>query len=190
MPDNTHAETGTGLLLAAGASRRFGTGNKLLAALNGRPLIAHAAEALRALPLARRIAVISTAEIAPHLAGFQLIRIPQGEQSDSLRAGLAAAGLTDRLLITLGDMPLVTPDLLVRVLGRCTDALPAASRQGDGPAMPPACFPRSWLALLEGLTGDQGAGRLLRDLPDAQIIQAGDQLTDIDTQDALARLQG
>jgi hypothetical protein len=36
------------VLLAAGASTRFGAGNKLLAELGGRPLIAHAADALLA----------------------------------------------------------------------------------------------------------------------------------------------
>lgn len=179
-----------GLLLAAGASRRFGAANKLLAPLQGRPLLAHAADALRAARLDRRIAVISAAETEPLLHGFEVIRIPQGEQSDSLRAGLAAAGLPARLLparllIALGDMPRVTPALLDAVLDRCTDDLPSASHEAGGPPMPPACFPASWLPRLAALGGDQGAGKLLRDLPATQLVDATGQLPDIDTPEAL-----
>jgi CTP:molybdopterin cytidylyltransferase MocA len=178
----------TGLLLAAGASHRFGAANKLLALLEDRPLIAHAADALRAADLGRRIAVVSAEDTAALLDGFEIIRIPQGEQSDSLRAGLAAAGQPDRLLIALGDMPLVTPALLDAVLATCTDDLPSASRDRDGPPMPPACFPAGWLPRLANLTGDQGAGKLLRDLPPVQLVGATGQLPDIDTPEALRQL--
>lgn len=178
----------TGLLLAAGASRRFGDANKLLAPLAGRPLVAAAAEAMRALPLDRRIAVISDARLIPLLDGFHIVQISQGQQSDSLRAGLAAAADPARLLIALGDMPLVTTAHLAAILATCTDDLPAASRNQDSGPMPPACFPRSWLDRLGALTGDQGAGRLIRDLPDAQLITARDLLSDIDTREDLARL--
>ena len=183
-----HALTRTGLLLAAGASRRFGPEDKLLAPFAGQPLLSHAADAMRAAGLDRRIAVVSSAETAALLDGFEIIRIAQGEQSDSLRAGLAAAGQPDRLLIALGDMPLVTPVLLDLVIAACTDGQASASRDGDGPPMPPACFPASWLPRLAELTGDQGAGRRARDLPASQMVEASGQLPDIDTPEALRRL--
>lgn len=179
----------TGLLLAAGASRRFGPENKLLVPLDGRPLVAHAAEALRAADLDRRIAVVSADGLVAHLGGFEILRIPRGEQSDSLRAGLAAAGRPHRLLIALGDMPRVTSALLDKVLAICTDHLPSASRDADGPPMPPACFPAGWLARLAVLAGDQGAGKLLRDLPPSQLIDATGLLPDIDTPESLTRLR-
>lgn len=177
----------TGLLLAAGASRRFGPDDKLLAPLRGQPLIGHAARAMRAVPLDRRIAVIANPALAPHLAGFDLVTIAPAALSDSLRAGLEVAGLPDRLLIALGDMPDVTPEHLARVLDGATDDLPSASVDGgfsadhEGSApMPPACFPRACLPLLRDLRGDQGAGRLLRDLPPAQLRRAAGLLRDID----------
>lgn len=48
------------LLLAAGASRRFGTENKLLAPLAGKPLVRHAGDAARAVPAALHFVVTST----------------------------------------------------------------------------------------------------------------------------------
>ena len=69
-----------GLLLAAGASRRFGPKDKLLSPLRGRPLIAHAAEAMRRAALDRRIAVIANPDLAPHLAGFEIVAVAPGGQ--------------------------------------------------------------------------------------------------------------
>ncbi|MFN3525878.1 MAG: nucleotidyltransferase family protein [Paracoccus sp. (in: a-proteobacteria)] len=171
--------TRTGLLLAAGASRRFGAADKLLADLHGRPLIVHAVTAMRATPLDHRIAVIANPALLPHLAGFHVITITGAAQSDSLRAGLDAAGDPDRLLIVLGDMPDVTAAHLSQVLAATTDDLPAASHNGRS-ALPPACFPRAWHGPLGALTGDQGAGRLLRNLPASQLIAAPGLLRDID----------
>lgn len=170
----------TGLLLAAGASCRFGAAEKLLASLDGRPLIAHAAQAMRDATLDRRIAVIANPALRPYLDGFDVVEMRPGAQSDSLRAGLQAAGETDRLLIALADMPRVTSELLDRVTGTATDDRPAACRDLDAP-MPPACFPRGWLTRLTKMTGDQGAGRLIRNLPMQALVKAPGQLGDIDT---------
>lgn len=168
-----------GLLLAAGASRRFGEADKLLAPLGGRPLLAHAAAAMLAAPLDVRIAVISNPALVLHLEGFHVVRTPPGGQADSLRAGLAAAGTPERLLVALGDMPDVTAAHLARVLKTATDDGAAASHDGAA-ALPPACFPRSLLPALCGLSGDRGAGSLLRGLPPERLIPAPGLLRDVD----------
>ena len=173
-----------GLLLAAGASRRFGTDDKLLACLRGRPLLSHAADALRQVPLDRHVAVISNPDLGSLLNGFEVVVIPQGGQSDSLKAGVAHLGRPDRLLIVLGDMPDVTPLLLSQVLARATDDGPSASHDSQRP-MPPACFPRSQLPSLAAMSGDRGAGRLLRQLPPERLIAAPGQLRDIDRPDQI-----
>ncbi|WP_410219210.1 NTP transferase domain-containing protein [Paracoccus sp. (in: a-proteobacteria)] len=169
----------TGLLLAAGASRRFGPQDKLLAPVRGRAMVIHAAEAMSGADLGHRIAVISNPELAPLLGAFTIVTISPGQQSDSLRAGLAAAGLVHRLLVALGDMPDVTAGHLDHVLRTATDVLPAASHDGQSP-LPPACFPAASLRALRSLSGDQGAGRLLRDLPPEQLVHAPGLLRDID----------
>lgn len=170
----------TGLLLAAGASRRFGADDKLLALRDGRPLVAHAAQALRDAGLSDRVAVIANPALAPWLDGFRIVTVPPGGgQSDSLRAGLAQAGGWDRLLIALGDMPDVTAAHLDRLMARATDRLAACSHDGTAP-LPPACFPRASLPALEALRGDRGAGALLGALPPGQHVAAPKLLRDID----------
>lgn len=175
-----------GVLLAAGASRRFGAADKLLAPLFGRPLIAHAAAAMRAAALDRRIAVIANRDLTALLDGFTLLQIPPGDQSASLRAAIRAAGEPARLLIALADMPHVTADHLDRVVAATREDRPAASHDG-GPPMPPACFPASWLGRLDGLRGDRGAGRLIRDLPADALLAAPGLLADIDRVEDLSR---
>ncbi|RNF33445.1 nucleotidyltransferase family protein [Paracoccus methylarcula] len=178
----------TGLLLAAGASRRFGAADKLLALLDGRPLIFHAADAMRNAALTRRIAVIANPALRAYLHGFEIVEIRPAAQSDSLRAGLQVAGETDRLLIALADMPRVTSELLDMVTSTATEDRPAACHD-PGPPMPPACFPRGWLTRLADLTGDQGAGRFIRALPAGALVKAPGLLDDIDTAPDLARMK-
>ena len=92
------------LLLAAGQSRRFGPRDKLLALLAGRPVVAHALDAL-ALPEADfRLAVVSADPVAAiaRKAGFDALPVAPGlPQADSLKAGLGwlrQRGIT-RLLV-------------------------------------------------------------------------------------------
>ena len=52
------------LLLASGLSSRFGAGDKLMADLHGRPVLAHAASVLADRSVARRVAVVGTGQTA------------------------------------------------------------------------------------------------------------------------------
>ena len=60
------------VVLAAGASRRFGETNKLLQPLAGKPLLCHTLELTASLPVTQRVAVCS-AETAPlaEVAGYR-----------------------------------------------------------------------------------------------------------------------
>lgn len=62
------------VVLAAGASRRFGAANKLLQLLDGKPLLCHTLELAAALPVMQRAAVCSV-ETAPlaEAAGFTVL---------------------------------------------------------------------------------------------------------------------
>ena len=64
----------------------------------------------------------------------------------------------------------------------------AAVRHPDGSLGIPAYFPAAWLAELETLTGDQGAGRLLRGSGATLVPAPLNELRDVDTVEALERL--
>ncbi|WP_336966723.1 nucleotidyltransferase family protein [Sphingobium aquiterrae] len=163
------------ILLAAGTSRRFGVADKLLAPLDGQPLVAHAAATVAAMGFAHRIAVCASQDVAVSAllssAGFDIARIgadgPDGHWPDmaaSLARGVAVAeGLdVDAVLLCLGDMPFITGEHLAALLA-AHGAMPAAvTASSDGyAAMPPALFGRGSFAALQAMRGDRGGRALL-----------------------------
>lgn len=178
-----------GVLLAAGTSRRFGLRNKLLVRLDDKPLVAYAAAAMRRANFHSVLAVVADCEVATELDGFHLVWVDreQPSLSQSLRAGIAKADSlgVDRALVSLGDMPGVTPQLLSAVAANCIGDTPTAATDGKQ-AMVPACFPRSMFAALMALEGDKGANSLIRYLPLEALVRAeATQLRDIDTPEDL-----
>jgi molybdenum cofactor cytidylyltransferase len=175
-----------GVLLAAGESQRYGENNKLLSEYQGRPLVTHAAAALRDAELDVLVAVVADEGVAAELDGFHLAWIRTGESSKSrsLKAGIVAARErhADRVLIALGDMPAVGATHLRAVADRCTIDSPSATYDGSR-AMVPACFPASSFTALLDLDGDIGARPLLRNLPRSALVRADEALLlDIDHQ--------
>lgn len=172
------------LLLAAGQSRRFGASDKLLADLDGAPLVSHSARALGSPLIGHRVAVVASDKVAQvlHPLGFIVLMQPPGlPQSASLAAGIAELDRlgVGRAIIMLGDMPFVQSDDIVRLLTFPTDQ-PASAWADDTPT-PPAVFPKDWFPRLTALTGDRGAGALLKDIPpEARLMLPPDRLRDID----------
>lgn len=169
----------TVVLLAAGRSRRFGPDCKLQAIYRGKPLVRHAAEAILRSGLPG-VAVVADPAVAGLLPEFKLVHV-SGLQSDSLRAGLRQVA-DEAAMILLADMPHVTAGLLQRIA-----ASPAPAAATDGARIcPPALLPRSFFPQVEKLTGDRGAGELLRSLPDLHAIRVSPEiLTDVDVPDDL-----
>jgi molybdenum cofactor cytidylyltransferase len=174
----------SGLLLAAGASRRFGAADKLLSDYAGAPLVLHAARAMVGLMLDRRFAVVSSETVARALTplGFELVRIAPGQmQSVSLAAGITAVQASDagQALLMLGDMPALETESLMRILtlaGRKS----ACASDGVTP-MPPAVFPRENFDALRAMTGDKGARALIARIPsDRHLVLPARQLVDSD----------
>ena len=178
-----------GVLLAAGASRRYGNDDKLLAPLLGRLLIDYSADAMRGASLDILIAVVANENVAARLEGFHLVwgseKTGDFLLSDSIKAGISRARSlgADRALIALGDMPGVTCGLLSRVVQRCSMDMPSATSAGAGP-MVPACFPRRFFPELMNVEGDTGARSLLLNIPDEAVVGASAaELCDFDTRD-------
>jgi molybdenum cofactor cytidylyltransferase len=161
-------------LLAAGSSRRFGTSNKLMEIWQGKPLIAHAAHALRGIPARRHIAICAPHDIALHTllksSGFEVCINMHAETglSSSVRvaAQCAMRENAEGVLIALGDMPHVSQAHYAALMGSIAAQDITASRHVDGGAnMPPVCFGRSAIAALLNVDGDYGARDMIADAP-------------------------
>lgn len=123
----------TGVLLAGGQSRRFGT-NKALAVLAGRRLIEHPAGVLTTL-FAHRLLITNTPEQYTFL-GWPMTgdRFPDAGPLAGIHAALSAAA-DPRIFVTACDMPLLNPDL-IRLLCESAgewDAVLPCSDQGPEP---------------------------------------------------------
>ncbi|TYL36472.1 molybdopterin-guanine dinucleotide biosynthesis protein A [Natronococcus pandeyae] len=109
----------TGIVLAGGRSRRFGTQDKLTATVDGRPLIHHAASgfptAVDDLVVACRTEQIPRLESALDGISRPIAFVPDRVPDRGPLGGLASAldATTSRCCVVVaGDMPLVTDDFL------------------------------------------------------------------------------
>jgi molybdenum cofactor cytidylyltransferase len=175
------AGAAVGLVLAAGAGTRFGDEPKQLADLAGRPVLQHVVDAaLAALP---RVVVVlghraDRLRAAVDLGPAEVVVCDDwaAGQSASLRAGLDAIGGAHRVVVLLGDQPLLAPALIERFAGE-----PGGTRSSHaGAPGHPAVLGPAEIAAARELTGDAG----LRDL-EWRLVEVGRPLRDIDTPEDL-----
>jgi molybdenum cofactor cytidylyltransferase len=185
------------IVLAAGASRRMGA-NKLLATIDGKPLVRLAAEAAVGSRAAPVIVVTGhqAAEVAAAVAALPIVTVFNPEHDSGL-AGSLAAGVRrlpadcDGAIVLLGDMPRVDAAIVDRLIAAFTPGrivVPTVhGRRGN-----PVLWPRAYFAQLQGLAGDVG-GRGLIEANAAAVIEvpfAAAVDFDVDTPDALAAAGG
>lgn len=159
------------LLLAAGASRRFG-GNKLTARLpDGRPIVVAAAQTLLALEVPV-LAVVRCcdpvlAELLGTLPGIEVSVCPVAEHGlgRSLAWGVAQTPEADGWLVGLGDMPWVRAEDARSVLHALEAGASIAAPVHAGRRGHPVGFSARWREELLHLTGDQGGQSILRAHP-------------------------
>lgn len=186
------------LVLAAGGSHRFGA-PKLLADLAGEPVIRRTAGAICTIGFSETIVVAGAdyAAVQAALAGLPCKVVHASDWaagiSASIRAGIKALQHErEGLFLFLGDMPLV-PGALCGELAALAKSTGYAARplHGNVPGHPVA-FGNAAAADLMALTGDAGAGSLLRGAG-AKIgyLPTTDEgaILDIDTPAALAHAE-
>lgn len=187
-----------GIVLAAGAGRRFG-GGKMLADLGGRPLLAHVLATVGAARLTEIVVVLGRdhdrISAAVDVAEMRVVVNPRPERglSSSLRLGLAALGTdVDAALILLGDQPRLPAHVISRLLEAEVPAgrLFVVPRYLDGDGPNPALVLRAAWPLADRLRGDHGLGRLIAAQPELVVevsVRGGNP--DIDTPADLAALE-
>ncbi|WP_104204591.1 NTP transferase domain-containing protein [Billgrantia saliphila] len=187
------------VLLAAGQSRRFEEGDKLLARFRGQRVIQRAAAALQGHDLAARIAVVGPDQPARAVelraAGWTVVVNAEAAQglSTSLVAGIRQAGQSrsvEAALVLLADMPNVPDAHLFDLRSALTPERSAVLSSAGAVHLPPAIFDSSVFDRLNGLAGDAGAGQVFHSLDrTATVPIPADWALDIDTREDLMKAQ-
>jgi molybdenum cofactor cytidylyltransferase len=155
------------MVLAAGGGRRFG-GGKLLAELDGRPLLEHALDAMLGVPAIDRVVAVLGAgadelRSSVDLGGVDVVVCRDWSEgiSASLRAGVAELADAEAIVITLGDQPLITSQVIAAILDRIDSPAPAARATYRGRPGHPVLIKRELFDRVLELRGDAGARDLL-----------------------------
>ena len=202
--DNNGARTApriAALILAAGRSTRYGGSNKLLAALDGVPIVRRAAQAALA-SRARPVVVVTGHQqerVAEALKGLdvRLVHNPSYAKglSTSLKAGIGALPAeVDGAVVCLGDMPRIEANHIDRLIAAF------APKEGRLIALPlhegkrgnPVLFGRMLFAEMMEAEGDTGARHIVGSHADEVVeVDLGTDaiFADVDTPEALAQLQ-
>jgi molybdenum cofactor cytidylyltransferase len=187
------------VVLAAGAARRFGS-QKLLARLDGRPLLQHALDTLAAAGVADPIVVLGDdatvirVAIAWRDASIVVNPEPSRGLASSLVLGWSAAladPRTDAVLVALGDQPRLRAAVVGDLLAAPLDAARpiVAPRYADGGGRNPVRIERSADALVRAASGDRGLGPLLDEQPElVRSIDVNGSNPDVDRPEDLAGL--
>ena len=199
---SAYEEVGTyvaAVVLAAGSSQRFGEDNKLLATIDGTPLIRRVVDAIAKSDVHQIIVVTGhdADDVSTALAGAKVTFVHNAQHAEgisgSIRTGIERVeGEMQGALICLADMPETEPLLINRLIDRFASSghqdivcptLP------DGERRNPVLWPRRFFAELKALSGDAGAKQLIAeheaDVRDVRVATAK-VFMDIDTPEALA----
>ncbi|MBB4685382.1 nucleotidyltransferase family protein [Amycolatopsis jiangsuensis] len=176
------AERVAGLVLAAGAGRRFGR-PKALVEFEGEALVQRAGRALTEAGCepVRVVVGAAAAEVRRLLAQpWEAVEAPRWQEGmgESLKAGLqhlipretrAAA-----VLVHLVDLPWIPPSALRRVLAEATETTVARAAYDGVPGHPVLFGRRWWPEVAAAATGDRGARDWLKARTDVRLVECGD----------------
>ncbi len=191
-----------GIVLAAGQSTRMGRANKLLAEIDGRPMVVHAVDAMLGSKVEQVILVTGhEATLVRGAVGDRPLTIVHNTSfaqglSTSLKSALdALPSGASSLLVGLGDMPRIRSTDIDRLIaafnpleGRSICVPTVKGKRGN-----PVLFSIDYLEEMRGIEGDVGARHLIGAHAEQVVeIEMDDDaaLIDVDTKEALAALRG
>ncbi len=197
MSGETRTPVGA-IVLAAGTSQRFGAPNKLLATIEGEPIVYHTtaiACASSATPVvavtgAARGAVASAVRSCPVTVRYNQDYASGQASTVRLGAKIARDAGWAGLVYCLGDMPFVDPATLDRLVDRfqSTDAT-IVYPEYNGQRANPVLFGERWFDALVSIEGDRGGRQLFDQCGSIGAVQCTDAgvVRDIDTPQDLDR---
>lgn len=177
-----HDKRVVGVLLAAGTSSRYGESNKLLAEVDGTPMVCRSVKPLLTAQVAAVVAVVGyDADRVRTALGPAVTTVENpnftGGQATSVKRGVHAARErnADAVVFALGDMPWVdaaSVDALIEAYAAGKgDALAAASQGERGN---PVLFDRRHFDALADVGGDVGGREILLTSENAALVETGD----------------
>ena len=186
------------LVLAAGAGKRFG-GQKLLAELNGTPILQHVLDLAAAAELDPVVVALGTDADALETrmrwrAEIRLVNpAPEHGISSTVRMGIAALLTSDaqRAVVLLGDQPRLGVAQLRTILAALTDeSRPIVVPRYAGVPGNPVLLERAAWPLAAGLQGDTGMVQLFAANQDLlRYVDVDGANPDVDTRADLAALE-
>ena len=177
------------MILAAGASRRYGS-PKQLAKIGERTMLEHVAELARASGLRPIVAVLSSGIPAPGGTLAVINDRPEEGISRSLRLGIEALpDDVEAAVILLGDQPTVSPVWIEALVAKALEGRPVIAVRAQGRIVPPVLLRREAFHLVNEASGDAGLGPVLAKHPDLVAhVDVPAHAPDVDTPHDLAHL--
>lgn len=192
----------SGVVLAAGPSRRFGDDPpKQLALFRGEPLVRRTANLALRSELSEVIVVVGlrAAEVTDAVADLA-VRIVENPrfaegQSTSVRTGLEAVGTDmDAALFIPIDQPGLTAGVIADLVDRYRKGgAPIVVPTSKGQRGAPVLFDRRMFGSLARIRGDAGGRQLLGSYRDSVVevpLSTGEPLFDVDTPEDLQSMEG
>lgn len=176
------------VLLAAGASARYGTDDKLLADIGGMPLIERALATYAPVSFGRRIAVVRPDSRVTDIcdaAGFDHIvnKTAENGMGSSISVGIGALQGLNYALIGLGDMPYVKPKTIAEICAAKNTPHDIIIPTYQGARGHPVLFGAAHFTALAQLQGDTGGRDIIAACPTVLELAVDDAAIrlDIDT---------
>ncbi len=187
------------IILAAGSSIRMGETNKLTTEFRGKPMVRFAVEAAVASGVTETVVVVGheADSVRVSLEGLNVIFVENADYasglSSSLKTGIETLNESiDRALVLLGDMPLITTEMIDRML-TAGDAAEGkiVLATSNGQRGNPVLWPRECFGHILMLSGDAGARELFARYFDrlAEVELGEAAQTDVDTPEELSELR-